>query len=275
MKNKVALVTGASSGIGQAIADLLSRSGYTVYGTSRKGSSSEQRNYKMIALDVNNEASTQAALKEVIQAEGRIDVVVNNAGFGVEAGGAEESSIVQMQQMFDTNFFGVVRVIQAVLPYMRKQKQGRIINIGSMLGLLPAPYIATYSATKHAIEGYSESLDHELRTRGIRVSVIEPAYTKTNFEANAPALDRKIEEYVVARTALAKLMKTAIEGGDDPMVVAKVVLKAANAKNPKIRYPAGKLACRLNFLRKFAPAALMDKGIRQEMKLDMLDQLAH
>jgi short-subunit dehydrogenase len=275
MKNKVALVTGASSGIGQAIAELLSRSGYTVYGTSRKGNSSEQRNYKMIALDVNNEASTQAALKEVIQAEGRIDVVVNNAGFGVEAGGAEESSIAQMQQMFDTNFFGVVRVIQAVLPYMRKQKQGRIINIGSMLGLLPAPYMATYSATKHAIEGYSESLDHELRTRGIRVSVIEPAYTKTNFEVNAPALDSKIEEYVVARTALAKLMKTAIEGGDDPMVVAKVVLKAANAKNPKIRYPAGKLACRLNFLRKFAPAALMDKGIRQEMKLDMLDQLAH
>lgn len=275
MKNKVALVTGASSGIGQAIAELLSRSGYTVYGTSRKGSSSEQRNYKMIALDVNNEASTQAALKEVIQAEGRIDVVVNNAGFGVEAGGAEESSIAQMQQMFDTNFFGVVRVIQAVLPYMRKQKQGRIINIGSMLGLLPAPYMATYSATKHAIEGYSESLDHELRTRGIRVSVIEPAYTKTNFEANAPALDSKIEEYAVARTALAKLMKTAIEGGDDPMVVAKVVLKAANAKNPKIRYPAGKLACRLNFLRTFAPAALMDKGIRQEMKLDMLDQLAH
>jgi len=275
LKNKVALVTGASSGIGQAIAELLSRSGYIVYGTSRKGSSSEQRNYKMIALDVNNEASTQAALKEVIQAEGRIDVVVNNAGFGVEAGGAEESSIAQMQQMFDTNFFGVVRVIQAVLPYMRKQKQGRIINIGSMLGLLPAPYMATYSATKHAIEGYSESLDHELRTRGIRVSVIEPAYTKTNFEANAPVLDSKIEEYVVARTALAKLMKTAIEGGDDPMVVAKVVLKAANAKNPKIRYPAGKLACRLNFLRKFAPAALMDKGIRQEMKLDMLDQLAH
>lgn len=275
MKNKVALVTGASSGIGQAIAELLSRSGYIVYGTSRKGSSSEQRNYKMIALDVNNEASTQAALREVIQAEGRIDVVVNNAGFGVEAGGAEESSIAQMQQVFDTNFFGVVRVIQAVLPFMRKQKQGRIINISSMLGLLPAPYMATYSATKHAIEGYSESLDHELRTRGIRVSVIEPAYTKTNFEANAPALDRKIEEYTVARKALAKLMKSAIESGDDPMVVAQVVLKAVNAKNPKIRYPAGKLACRLNFLRKFAPAALMDKGIRQEMKLDKLDQLAH
>jgi short-subunit dehydrogenase len=274
MKNKVALVTGASSGIGQSIAELLARSGYTVYGTSRKGNATEQRNYKIIALDVNSEESTQAAINTVIQAEGRIDVVVNNAGFGVEAGGAEESSIAQMQQVFETNFFGVVRVIQAVLPYMRQQKQGRIINIGSMLGLLPAPYMATYSATKHAIEGYSESLDHELRTRGIRVSVIEPAYTKTNFEANAPALDSKIEEYALARKALAKLMKTAIESGDDPMVVAKVVLKAANAKHPKIRYPAGKLACRLNFLRKFAPAALMDKGIRQEMKLDMLDHIA-
>jgi len=274
MKNKVALVTGASSGIGQSIAELLAQSGYTVYGTSRKDNAAEQRNYKMIALDVNSEESTQAAIKTVIQAEGRIDVVVNNAGFGIEAGGAEESSIAQMQQVFETNFFGVVRVIQAVLPYMRQQKQGRIINIGSILGLLPAPYMATYSATKHAIEGYSESLDHELRTRGIRVSVIEPAYTKTNFEANAPALDSKIEEYALARKALAKLMKTAIEGGDDPMVVAQVVLKAANAKHPKIRYTAGKLACRLSFLRKVAPAGLMDKGIRQEMKLDMLDKIA-
>lgn len=275
MKNKVAIVTGASSGIGQAIAEFLAQSGYTVYGTSRKGTASEQRAYKMIALDVNNEASIQSAVKQVIQAEGRIDVVVNNAGFGVEAGGAEESSIAQMQQLFDTNFFGVVRVIQAVLPHMRTQKQGRIINIGSILGILPAPYMAAYSASKHAIEGYSESLDHELRTRGIRVSVIEPAYTKTNFEANAPALDSKIEEYAVARKALAKLMKTAIESGDDPMVVAQVVLKAANAQNPKIRYPAGKLAGRLNFLRKFAPAFLMDKGIRQEMKLDSLETLAH
>lgn len=106
------------------------------------------------------------------------------------------------------------------------------------------------------------------------MSVIEPAYTKTNFEANAPTLDSKIDEYALARKALAKLMKTAIEGGDDPKVVAQVVLKAANAKHPKIRYTAGKLACRLSFLRKVAPAALMDKGIRQEMKLDMLDKIA-
>ncbi|WP_047515126.1 oxidoreductase [Methylophilus sp. Q8] len=274
MKSKVAIVTGASSGIGAATAEMLANAGYKVYGTSRKGAQANQRAYKMIALDVNSEASIHAALKEVMQTEGRIDLVVNNAGFGVTAGGAEESSVEQAKSIFETNFFGVVRVIRAVVPYMRQQGQGRIINIGSILGLIPAPYMATYAASKHAIEGYSESLDHELRTRGIRVSVIEPAYTKTNFEANAPEVDTKIEAYDVARKALAKILKSAVENGDDPKVVAKVVLKAANAKHPKIRYTAGKLACRLSFLRRFAPAALVDKGIRQEMKLDILDKIA-
>jgi len=274
MKSKVAIVTGASSGIGAATAEMLANAGYKVYGTSRKGAQANQRAYKMIALDVNSEASIHAALKEVMQTEGRIDLVVNNAGFGVAAGGAEESSVEQAKSIFETNFFGVVRVIRAVVPYMRQQGQGRIINISSILGLIPAPYMATYAASKHAIEGYSESLDHELRTRGIRVSVIEPAYTKTNFEANAPEVDTKIEAYDVARKALAKILKSAVENGDDPKVVAKVVLKAANAKHPKIRYTAGKLACRLSFLRRFAPAALVDKGIRQEMKLDILDKIA-
>jgi short-subunit dehydrogenase len=274
MKSKVAIVTGASSGIGAATAEMLANAGYKVYGTSRKGAQANQRAYKMIALDVTREASIHAALKEVMQTEGRIDLVVNNAGFGVAAGGAEESSVEQAKSIFETNFFGVVRVIRAVVPYMRQQGQGRIINIGSILGLIPAPYMATYAASKHAIEGYSESLDHELRTRGIRVSVIEPAYTKTNFEANAPEVDTKIEAYDVARKALAKILKSAVENGDDPKVVAKVVLKAANAKHPKIRYTAGKLACRLSFLRRFAPAVLVDKGIRQEMKLDILDKIA-
>lgn len=274
MKNKIAVVTGASSGIGEATAELLANSGYQVYGTSRKDVQSNQRSFKMIALDVNSEESVERALKEVIQIEGRIDLVVNNAGFGVAAGGAEEISIEQAQKMFDTNFFGVVRVIRAVVPYMRNQGQGRIINIGSILGLIPAPYMATYAATKHAIEGYSESLDHELRNRGIRVSVIEPAYTNTNFEANAPELDSMIEEYATARKALAKILKSAVESGDDPKVVAKVVLKAANASHPKVRYTAGKLACRLSFLRRFAPVVMVDKGIRQEMKLDELEKIA-
>ena len=275
MKSKIAIVTGASSGIGAATAELLASSGYKVYGTSRKGASDAKRSYKMIALDVNSEESIEAALKEVIQIEGRIDLVVNNAGFGVAPGGAEESSIEQTKMIFDTNFFGIVRMTRAVVPYMRKQGEGRIINIGSILGLIPAPYMATYAATKHAVEGFSESLDHELRTRGIRVSVIEPGYTNTQFEANTLEVDAKIDEYNLARKALAKLIKIAVAGGDDPKVVANVVLKAANAKHPKLRYTAGELACRLSFLRRFAPAALVDMGIRKEMKLDSLNTIAN
>lgn len=274
MKSKIAIVTGASSGIGAATAELLANSGYTVYGTSRKVAQASQRTYKMIALDVNSEESIDAALKEVIKIEGRIDLVVNNAGFGVTPGGAEESSIEQTKKMFDTNFFGIVRMTRAVVPYMRKQGEGRIINIGSILGLIPAPYMATYAASKHAVEGFSESLDHELRTRGIRVSVVEPGYTNTQFEANAPEVDAKLDEYNIARKALAKITKVAIAAGDDPNVVANIVLKAANAKKPKARYAAGKLASRLSFLRRFAPAALVDMGVRKELKLDSLDLIA-
>ncbi|WP_137719604.1 oxidoreductase [Methylobacillus flagellatus] len=274
MKSKIAVVTGASSGIGAATAELLASAGYKVYGTSRKGAQGVQRAYKMIALDVNSEASVEAALKEIIQIEGRIDLVVNNAGFGMAPGGAEESSIEQSKMIFDTNFFGIVRMTRAVVPYMRKQGEGRIINIGSILGLIPAPYMAIYAATKHAVEGFSESLDHELRTRGIRVSVIEPGYTNTQFEANTQEVDAKLDEYTIARKALTKLLKIAVEAGDDPKVVANVVLKAAKAKHPKLRYAAGKLACRLSFLRRFAPAALVDIAIRKEMKLDSLQKFA-
>lgn len=174
---KIALVTGASSGIGLATAERLARAGHTVYGTSRRGRGPAAQPFEMLALDVTDDASVQTAVQTVIEREGRVDLLVNNAGFGVAPAGAEESSLEQAQAIFDTNFFGVVRMTRAVLPYMRRQASGRIINIGSVLGFLPMPYGALYAATKHAIEGYSESLDHELRTLGIRVTVIEPAYT--------------------------------------------------------------------------------------------------
>lgn len=275
IKTKIALVTGASSGIGKATAERLAEAGYKVYGTSRRGAQVGQQSFEMLALDVTSDTSVDAAVAELIKREGKIDLLVNNAGFGVAPGGAEESSTEQSQMIFDTNFFGIVRMTRAVVPYMRKQGKGQIINIGSILGLIPAPYMASYAATKHAVEGYSESLDHELRTRGIRVSVVEPGYTNTHFEANTLEVDAKIDEYTIARKALAKLMKIAVAGGDDPKVVANVVLKAANAKHPKLRYAAGRLACRLSFLRRFAPAALVDSGIRKELKLDSLQIIAN
>jgi len=149
----------------------------------------------MLSLDVTSDESVEAAVSEVMRLEGRIDVLVNNAGFSVAPAGAEESSMEQARSIFDTNFFGSVRMTRAVVPHMRRQGSGRIINIGSILGFLPRPYNALYSATKHAIEGYSESLDHELRTRGIRISVIEPGNTKTQFDTNLLEADSKLDEY--------------------------------------------------------------------------------
>ena len=159
---------------------------------------------------------------------------------------------------------------RAVVPHMRRQGSGRIINIGSVLGFLPMPYGALYAATKHAIEGYSESLDHELRTRGIRVSVIEPAYTKTQFDANFLEPDAKLDEYREVRAAVGKRLKEVMAAADQPGVVADVVLKAATAARPKLRYTAGGLASRLRWLRRFAPAGLMDAGIRKDLRLDAL-----
>src|SRR3954452_5609312 len=268
MQKKTALVTGASSGIGEATAERLATAGYKVYGTSRRGVEAGQRSFTMTPLDVTSDESVDAAVKEVIRLEGRIDLLVNNAGFGVAPAGAEESSIEQARSIFDTNFFGIVRMTRAVVPHMRRQGGGRIINIGSVLGFLPMPYMALYAATKHAIEGYSESLDHELRTRGIRVSVIEPAYTKTQFDANFLEPDSKLDEYREARAALDKRLKEVMAEADGPGVVAAVVLRAASAMRPKLRYTAGGLARRLQWLRRFAPAVVMDAGIRRDLRLD-------
>jgi NADP-dependent 3-hydroxy acid dehydrogenase YdfG len=143
----IALVTGASSGIGKATAERLSQAGYKVYGTSRRGGQSGQQPFEMLALDVDSDESVASAVAELLRREGRIDLLVNNAGFGVAPAGAEESTIEQARAIFETNFFGIVRMTRAVLPPMRKQGSGRIINIGSVLGLLPMPYGALYSAT--------------------------------------------------------------------------------------------------------------------------------
>src|SRR5881296_3003147 len=216
LQYKTALVTGASSGIGEATAQRLAMAGYKVYGSSRRGAQAGQRSFHMLPLDVTSDASVEAAVGEVMRLEGRIDLLVNNAGFGVAPAGAEESSIEQARSIFDTNFFGIVRMTRTVVPHMRLQGSGRIINIGSVLGFLPMPYGALYAATKHAIEGYSESLDHELRTRGIRVSVIEPANTNTKFDANLLEPDAKLDEYRDARAVVGKRLHELVAAAGQP-----------------------------------------------------------
>src|SRR5204862_1978236 len=198
--------------------------------------------FEMLSLDVTSDESVAAAVNALLRSEGRVDLLVNNAGFSIAPAGAEESSIEQARSIFETNFFGIVRMTRAVVPHMRRQGAGHIINIGSVLGFLPAPYMALYAATKHAIEGYSESLDHELRTWGIRVSVIEPAYTKTHFDANFLEADSKLDEYREVRAAVGKRLKQVMAAADQPSVVADVVLQAASAARPKLRYTAGGVA---------------------------------
>src|SRR5205823_9305188 len=166
-------------------------------------------------LDVTSDESAAAVVGQVIERFGRIDVLVNSAGIG-SVGAAEEFSIAQDQRVFDINVFGLIRMTKAVLPHMRAQGGGRIINISSVLGLVPAPYMASYAATKHAIEGYSESVDHELRQHGVRVLLIEPAYTRTGFDANALQPDAPLPIYAEQRQAFDRVMASAMEGGDDP-----------------------------------------------------------
>jgi len=268
MNNKIAIVTGASSGIGDATAELLARAGYKVYGTSRKGISPAPRGFEMMALDVTSDESVAALVAEVMRRHGRIDLLVNNAGFGVAPAAAQESSVEQAQAIFDTNFFGLVRMTRAVLPHMRRQREGRILNISSVLGFVAIPYAALYCATKHAVEGYSESLDQELRTQGVRVSLIEPAYVNTPFDANQLQADEQLPEYRALRASLADFVRKAMAKADRPEVVAETVLKAARDARPKVRYTAGAVAGRLRALRRFAPAALVEAGVRKDMKLD-------
>src|SRR5947208_15911694 len=225
----VAVVTGASSGIGQAAARSLVDAGFQVVGTSRNpASATPVKGVTFLGLDVTSDESVRSLVGEVIEHFGRVDVLVNNAGLGA-TGAAEESSIGQAKEIFDVNVHGVIRMTNAVLPHMRANGGGRIVNVSSSLGLIRAPYMAVYAATKHAIEGYSESLDHEVREHGIRVLLVEPAYTRTGFDTNALQPDAPLPVYAERRQVFDGLVATAMADGDDPATLAKAIAAAAIA----------------------------------------------
>lgn len=263
----VALVTGASSGIGKETALALVAAGFDVVGTSRDSSRvAPLGGVTFRDLDVASDASVTTAVQQVIEQFGRIDVLVNNAGVG-SMGAAEETSIAQAQSLFDTNVFGVMRMVKEVLPHMRAQGRGRIINISSVLGFLPQPYMAAYAASKHAIEGYTESLDHEIREHGVRALIVQPAYTRTGFEANSAKPDTPLQVYAKQRQTVDRVMTEAIRDGDAPAVVAKAIVAAATDAKPKLRYTAGPTAGRVSTLRRVVPARAFDKQLRKLNKL--------
>jgi len=268
-QEKVALVTGVSSGIGQAIAGLLPRHGFRVFGTARGNGGAKRalESVELLHVDVRDEESVHSCVRTVLDRAGRIDALVNNAGYTL-IGSLEETTIDEAKQLFDTNFFGVLRMTQAALRFMREQRSGRIINIGSVVGFVPAPYQGIYSASKHALEGYSESLDHEVRQFGIRVSVIEPGFTRTNIAQNSQVATRALEAYADGRTRVLKATPENIAKGGTPLGVAEVVLKALTSQSPRPRYPVGREAKLVSSLRKFAPSSLFDRGLRKQFRLD-------
>jgi len=263
----VALVTGASSGIGWAAALALRDAGFEVIGTSRNAAHAEPlAGVTFLDLDVASDESVRSLVDQVIERFGRIDVLVNNAGVGT-AGAVEESSINQTKDVFDINVFGLIRITNAVLPHMRAQSGGRVVNVSSVLGLIPAPFMAIYAATKHAIEGYSESVDHELREHGVRVLLVEPAYISMGFEANSLAPDLPLSVYAAQRDVSREVLAMAMGDADDPAVVAKVIVAAATDSKPKLRYTAGSTAERVSVLRRVVPFRAFDKQIRKLNRL--------
>jgi NAD(P)-dependent dehydrogenase (short-subunit alcohol dehydrogenase family) len=262
----VAIVTGAYTGLGKFAAAALVEAGFEVVGTSRNTDGLvKHEGVTFFDLDVTSDDSVALLIKRVLAQFGRIDVLVNNAGMGA-SGASEESSIAQAQRLFDINVFGVMRVTNAVLPQMRAQRSGRIINISSIFGFMPAPFMAAYSATKHAVEGYSESVDHEVREYGIRVLLVEPGGTRTGFDDNTTPPDNPLESYARQRQATNGAVAEEVNNGDDPRTVAKAIVVAATDSKPKLRYPASPKARQLSTMRRFVPARAFDKQLRKNFK---------
>lgn len=249
--NKVAVVTGSSSGIGYETSLALAREGFLTYATMRnleKGSGiksdSDKENLplKIIQLDVTDDVSVSKAVQSIISDSGRIDILVNNAGYGL-VGAFEDLSLDEIKQQYETNFFGVVRVTQAVLPIMRKQKSGKIINISSGAGRFGYPGGSAYVSTKFAMEGLSESLSYELDPFGIKVILVEPGVIRTNF-GNGMVVAKKSQDPASAYVSMSRKMNEVLgqlmQNGSPPSLVANLVLQAAKSDNPSLRYLAGK-----------------------------------
>ena len=266
-KNKVTLVTGVSSGIGREIAQLLAQRGARVFGTARNPKTAKPiPGVEIVRLDVTDDASVAEAINGIIQKAGPIEHLVNNAGYAA-VGALEETSIEEAKDQFETNFFGVLRVTNAVLPGMRAKQSGRIVNISSVVGLVPAPYWGIYAASKHAVEGYTETLDHEIRRFGVRALLVEPAYTKSRISGNAKFPRNEIAIYAEEKKRLIAFADRAVEQGDDPRLVAEAVWSALTSRSPKLRYPVGN-GVTLSRLRRFVPASMFDKSLRKQFQLD-------
>jgi len=264
----VVLITGASSGVGQCTARLLSQRGYTVFGTSRNRVSADRiPAVEMLVLDVRADDSVRACVDSVVNRSGRVDVLINNAGYEL-AGALEELSSAEARAQFETNFFGVIRMVNAVLPLMRQQKRGHIINVSSLTGLSAIPFLGMYSASKFALEGYTEALRHEVKPFNIHVSLTEAGFLRTPMMTNRQHGAQRMTEYDPWRQRALSAIRASEEKASSADVVADTLLEIISSSSPRLRYLIGQQAKSVTRLRRFLPAGMFEQGVRRSFSLD-------
>ena len=265
---KVVLITGASSGIGKSIGTFLHDKGFVVYGTSRNPERVTDSTFPLLPLDVRNTESINATVQKIIQLSGRLDVVINNAGVGI-TGPIEEIPSQEIKNNFETNFFGPIEVIKAVLPQMRSQKSGLIINITSIAGYMGLPYRGIYSASKGALELITESLSMELKPFGINITNVAPGDFATNIASgrfHAPVI--KDSAYEVSYGATLKMMDEQVNSGNNPIEMAQAILNIIQTENPKIHYKVGSFIQKFSIvLKRILPDKVYEKMLMNHYKL--------
>ncbi len=262
------LVTGASSGIGLATARRLARRRIKVFGTSRNPVDDDRApGVAWLILDVRSDESARQAVSALVQSAGRIDTLVNNAGYKL-SGASEEITAGQARDLMETNLGGAIRMTNAVLPFMRRQRAGRIINLGSVVGRLALPFESLYDASKFALEGYSEALRHELRPLGIHVSIVEPGFVATGLARKAQTGAHPIDDYAPWRERATNAVLDHEDRGTAPEAVAETILRILDSRSPRLRYKVGRDASRFLRLRRTLPYSLFEWGVRREFLPD-------
>ncbi|SNR50538.1 Short-chain dehydrogenase [Lutibacter agarilyticus] len=266
--SKVVLITGGSSGIGKSVGEFLTQKGCIVYGTSRNPQKIQQHPFKLVALDVNDIESINQAVAEVITAEGKLDVLVNNAGMGI-TGPIEETPTNEMRKVFDTNLFGAIDVMKAVLPQMRKQQSGLIINVTSIAGYMGLPFRGIYSATKGALEIVTEAIRMEVKNFGVEVTNVAPGDFATNIASgryHTPVFENSPYKKVYQENL--DLMDAHVDSGGDPIEMAKAIYKVMHTSKPKIHYKVGDFMQKFSIvLKKILPDKMYEKLLMNHYKL--------
>lgn len=266
--SKVVLITGGSSGIGKSIGEFLHQKGFIVYGTSRNPEKVLNSIFPLVALDVRDVESIHLAVAQIIQSTGRLDVVINNAGVGI-TGPLEEIPMEEIKNNFDTNFFGPIAVMKAVLPQMRQQKSGLIVNITSIAGYMGLPYRSVYSASKGALELITEALRMEVKSFGIQITNVAPGDFATNIAAgrfHAPIIQGS--DYERAYGSILKTMDEHVDSGSNPNEMAEAVFQIIQDKNPRIHYKVGAFMQKISIvLKRILPDTVYEKMLMNHYKL--------